>query len=40
MQLKYSQVVEALLIAGAEVETCIDGSRLMVTVESGDLATA
>ena len=40
-RMKYSQVVEALLIAGTEVEACIDGSTpLMVTAESGDLATA
>ena len=40
-RMKYSQVVEALLIAGAEVEACLDGkSLLMVTAENGDLATA
>jgi ankyrin repeat protein len=40
-RMRYSQVVEALLIAGAEVEACIDGSTpLMVTAKSGDLATA
>ena len=37
---RYSQVVEALLIAGAEVEACRDGKTLlMVAAESGDLAT-
>ena len=34
------RVVEALLIAGAEVDACLDGKTpLMVTAEGGDLAT-
>ena len=40
-RMKHTQVVEALLIAGAEVEACLDGKTLlMVTAEGGDLATA
>ena len=40
-RMRYSQVVKALLIAGAEVEGCLDGiTPLMVAAESGDLATA
>ena len=40
-RMKYPQVVEALLIAGAQVEACLDGKTpLMVTAEIGDLATA
>jgi ankyrin repeat protein len=37
----YSRVVEGLLMAGAEVEACLDGKTpLIVSAESGDLATA
>ena len=40
-RMKYSQVVEMLLVAGAEVEACRDGrTPLMVAAESGDMATA
>ena len=39
--MKRPKVVEALLIAGAEAEACLDGKTLlMVAVERGDLATA
>ena len=39
--MKYPKVVEALLLAGAEVETRQNGKTLlMVSAESGDLATA
>ena len=40
-RMKYPKVVEALLIAGAEVETRTSGKTpLMVAAESGDVATA
>ena len=40
-RLKYSQVVEGLLIAGAEVDSCLDGKTpLIISAEGGDLATA
>ena len=40
-RMKRPQVVDALLIAGAEVEARLNGkTTLMVTAESGDLATA
>ena len=40
-RMRHPQVVEALLIGGAEVEVYLDGKTpLMVTAESGDLATA
>ena len=40
-RLKYSQVVEGLLIAGAEVDACLDDKTpLIISAEGGDLATA
>jgi ankyrin repeat protein len=40
-RMKYSQVVEVLLIAGADVESYLDGKTpLLVSAEGGDLVTA
>ena len=40
-RMNYSQVVDALLIAGAEVEACLEGKTpVMATAGGGDLATA
>ena len=40
-RMEYSQVVDVLLIAGAEVEACLDGKTpLMVSAEIGDRETA
>ena len=40
-RMKYSRVVEGLLIAGAEVDACLDGKTpLIISAQGGDAATA
>ena len=40
-RMKYSRVAEGLLIAGAEVDACLDGKTpLMISAQGGDAATA